>query len=75
MMNMIPACPFKVGDIVRFSPSKRTCGLYQDIEGFGIKLGEEAEVKSIKDDTYLCLSNGAEGWPWNEFVLVKSSAA
>ncbi|MBI3777009.1 MAG: hypothetical protein HY273_15930 [Gammaproteobacteria bacterium] len=61
-------CPFKVGDRVRFSPSSRTRGHYQNIEGLGIKIGEEAIILSVKEGGYLVLSNGCEGWSWNEFV-------
>lgn len=68
----MPACPFRVGDVVRFAPSERTRGLYQNIERLGIAIGEEAKVTDIRDDIYLSLSNGATGWPWNEFVLVSN---
>jgi len=33
-------CPFNVGDHVRFTPSQRTSGLYQDIERFGVAVGK-----------------------------------
>lgn len=61
------ACPFRVGDRVVFSPSERTLGLYQDIDRFGIKVGEQYTVMEIRDGTYLYFENGAGGWPWNEF--------
>jgi len=38
------ACPFKVGDYVRFTPSKRTSGLYQNIERFGVSLGDVCQI-------------------------------
>ena len=41
-------CPFSVGHLVRFTPSKRTVGLYQDINGLGVTIGEELSIKSIK---------------------------
>lgn len=66
-----PACPFRVGDRVRFSPSERTRGLYQDISSFGIDIGEEATIREIKDGIYLYFDNGVGGWPWNEFELAK----
>jgi hypothetical protein len=62
-------CPFKAGDHVRFTPSDRTKGLYQDIERFGVKENEVVEIKSIKDDVYLYFDSGKGGWPWNEFTL------
>ena len=68
-MNKVPSCPFCVGDIVRFCPSERTRGHYQDIERFGLRVGEEAEITSIKDGIYLYFAKGG-GWPWNEFELV-----
>jgi hypothetical protein len=65
------ACPFKVGDYVRFTPSKRTSGLYQNIERFGVSLGDVCQIQSIKDGLYLYFSADKGGWPWNEFTLVK----
>lgn len=63
-------CSFSVGDVVRFVPSERTRGHYQDIEAFGVKIGQELEIKRIKDDVYLYFENDTGGWPWNEFILV-----
>ena len=64
-------CPFDIGDVVRFTPSERTRGHYQDIESFGVKIGQEVEVKKIKDDMYLYFADDAGEWPFNEFELVK----
>jgi len=66
-------CPFVIGDVVRFTPSERTLGHYQNIEGFGIKVGEDAEVTSIKDGVYLYFGDQKGGWPWNEFTLVRKA--
>lgn len=63
-------CPFVVGDIVKFTPSERTCGWYPNIESRGIKVGEELEVKGIQQDTYLYFEGRGAEWPWNEFTLV-----
>jgi hypothetical protein len=63
-------CPFKIGDTVRFTPSERTKGLYQDIERFGLKVNEERQITNIKEDTYLYFQE-AGGMPWNEFTLVR----
>lgn len=68
-MNQLSECPYKVGDVVRFCPSERTLGLYQDIEHFGLMVGQEAEIKSIGDGIYLYFDSGG-GWPWTEFELV-----
>ena len=59
-------CPFAVGDWVRFSPSDRTQGLYQDVEVFGVKIGEAVQITEIRDGCYLYFANGG-GWPWTEF--------
>lgn len=67
-------CPFKVGDIVRFTPSKRTRGLYQDVERFGIKTNQEAKIKEIRQGAYLYFEEGIGGMPWNEFTLVKKES-
>jgi len=61
-------CPFKVGDKVRFSPSPRTRGLYQNLDRFGIKKGEVLPITEIRDGLYLYFENGHGGFPWNEFV-------
>jgi len=68
---MTDACPYNVGDVVRFTPSERTKGLYQNIERFGLSEGDEATVREIRDGIYLYFDNDAGGFPWNEFSLVK----
>ena len=60
-------CPFRIGDWVRFSPSERTRGLYQDVEGFGVKIGETLQITEIRDRCYLYFASGG-GWPWTEFT-------
>jgi hypothetical protein len=65
-------CPFKVGDYVRFTPSKRTLGLYQNIEGFGVSLSDVRQIQAIKNGLYLYFGPEQGGWPWNEFTLVKA---
>jgi hypothetical protein len=64
-------CPFNVGDVVCFMPSQRTMGHYQDIERFGIKIGDNVQIESIKEGMYLYFKDGAGGWPWTEFESVK----
>lgn len=66
-MKDVPPCPFKVGEVVRFKPSERTLGLYQDVEAFGLKVDEVARIAFIKDGTYLYFEGDRGGWPWNEF--------
>ena len=63
-------CPFSGGDLVRFAPSSRTVGHYQDIERFGVKPDEVREIVEIRDNCYLYFSDDAGGWPWNDFVAV-----
>ena len=65
-------CPFKIGDCVRFTPSKRTIGWYQDIERFGVKIGETLEIERIKDDKYLYFESDKGGWHWEDFTLEKA---
>lgn len=61
-------CPFRVGDLVRFVPSARTRGLYQNIEETrGVKLDEVNAIREIREGTYLYFDGGRGGWPWNEF--------
>jgi hypothetical protein len=60
-------CPFHVGDRVVFAPSKRTVGHYQNIEGFGVKVGQSYVIKEIREGMYLYFESGAGGWPWSEF--------
>lgn len=66
-------CPFVIGDYVRFTPSKRTLGLYQNWEGYGVGIGVVYQIKEIKDGIYLYFQDGKGGWPWNEFTLVSNS--
>lgn len=66
-------CPYHVGDVVRFTPSDRTRGLYQDIERFGLGVGDEGEITSIHDDVYLYFAGEVGGFPWNEFSLVTTA--
>jgi hypothetical protein len=63
-------CPFKIGDHVIFSPSKRTSGLYQNVDRFGVEVGQSYEITDIKDGTYLYFGSGKGGWPWTEFTAV-----
>lgn len=72
---MTEKCPYDVGDVVRFTPSARTKGLYQNIERFGLTEGDEATVREVRDGVYLYFDNGAGGFPWNEFLLVKKGDA
>jgi len=72
--NPINSCPFAVGDRVRFTPSKRTRDHYQNIDGFGVSIGQELQIESIKDGMYLYFDGGTGGWPWNEFVLASNKA-
>lgn len=65
-MNDTEKCPFKIGDRVKFTPSDRTRGLYQNIESHGLIPGNIYKIVKIKDGTYLYFSEGG-GWPWNEF--------
>jgi hypothetical protein len=71
----VQQCPFAVGDVVRFTPSERTRGHYQNIEGRGLTIGQEATITRIKDDTYLYFIGNVGGWPWNEFTLVRNASA
>ena len=64
-------CPFIVGDTVRFAPSKRTLGLYVDIDRFGISNGEIGIIKRISDEAYIYFDKDRGGWHWQEFELVK----
>ena len=64
-------CPFAVGDKVKFTPSGRTKGLYQDIERFGIRNGDTLIIKESREDVYLYFEGDKGGWPWNQFTRVK----
>ena len=68
---MTENCPYSVGDIVRFTPSERTQGLYQAIERFGLEIGSEAKIHEVRDGVYLYFSGLVGGFPWNEFTLVR----
>jgi hypothetical protein len=63
-------CPFSIGDLVRFTPSRRTKGLYQDIGRFGLMPNETAVVREIREGIYLYFDEGRGGFPWNEFTRV-----
>jgi hypothetical protein len=64
---MSDRCPYNVGEEVRFTPSERTRGLYQDVERFGLKLNQVATIREIRDGVYLYFDDGRGGFPWNEF--------
>jgi len=61
-------CPFQVGDSVRFTPSERTLGHYQDIERLGVKPDAVLTIAEIREGCYLYFAYGAGGWPWTEFT-------
>jgi hypothetical protein len=73
-MKHSPKCPFKPGDFVRFSPSERTRNHYQDVEAFGIKIGQVMRIETIKDEVYVIFAGHTEGWPWNEFILAEKTS-
>ncbi|MBM2854141.1 MAG: hypothetical protein HW417_1069 [Steroidobacteraceae bacterium] len=64
-------CPFLVGDCVTFTPSERTRGHYQNIERFGVRIGDTLTIQEVRDGTYLYFDNGAGGWPWSEFTKAR----
>lgn len=64
---MATKCPFRTGELIRFTPSKRTRGLYQDIDALGVQIDEIIAVGNIKDDTYIYTKDGRGGWPWPEW--------
>lgn len=68
MSELEGTCPFEIGERVRFTPSERTRGLYQDIESFGIKPGEELPIAEVRGGCYLYFAGGVGGWPWSEFT-------
>lgn len=67
MENSTQECPFKIGDKVKFTPSERTKGQYQNIEGFGLEENKDYIIREIKDSIYLYFDDGKGGFPWNEF--------
>ena len=61
-------CPFKVGDMVKFTPSSRTRGHYQNVEQLtGLKANDVGKITEIRGGIYLDLDNGRGGFPWEEF--------
>ncbi len=68
---MTKNCPFQVGDKVKFVPSERTQGLYQDIEGMGVSIDEVITIGKIKDNCCIYSNNDKGGWPWTEWEAVK----
>ncbi len=70
-MDQPTKCSFIVGDVVRFTPKERTKGQYQNIERFGVKIGQDLPITNVKDDTYLYFENDIGGWSWTEFTLVR----
>ena len=69
---MMDKCHFKVGQAVRFTPSTRTKGLYQDPDRFGIIENQIYEITEIRDGTHLYFEEGG-GWPFNEFQAVRKT--
>jgi hypothetical protein len=65
-------CPFAVGDMVTFTPSERTRGHYQDIEGFGIRVGQTLAISEVREGYYLYFAGGSGGWPWTGFTSAKA---
>ena len=72
---MTEACPYDVGDVVRFTPSERTKGLCQHFERFGLTIGKELPIQQIRDEMFLYFNNGAGGFAYNEFSLVKKECS
>jgi len=72
---MSKACPYNIGDVVRFTPSERTKGLCQHFERFGLAIGKELPIREIRDEMFLYFDNGAGGFAWVEFSPVEEAKA
>ena len=60
-------CPFKVGDIAKYTPSEKTRNLYPN----NLKPNDVAKIVEIRGGIYLYFEDGRGGFFWNEFSLVK----
>ena len=64
--NKSQQCSFAVGQQVRFTPSARTKGQYQNIERFGLIEDQVYKITEIREGVYLYFHEGG-GWPVTEF--------
>jgi len=62
-------CPFKIGDVVRFTPDERTVGWYQTGGFFGLEIGEVGPITRI-DGNCVYLSDDRGGFHWTLFQRV-----
>lgn len=66
-------CPFKIGDIVRFSPSDYALAKLSALELYGILPNAIGQVVRIEHGRYVYLENSAPGMglDWEMFVLIE----
>ena len=68
---MIFTCPFKIGDLVTFSPDHHTVGWYQHCwDRFRLKPGDKGIVTAIDDKGHIWLDDGRGGFRWQEYKPV-----
>lgn len=63
--------PFKIGDVVRFTPSAGFAGYRGKVVEGGIAEGFEGEISSIRDKVYLFFEEDRGGVHYSEFTLVR----
>lgn len=67
------ACPFKVGDTVKFTPTDYDLAKLSALELYGIMPNEAGKIVRIDSDRYVYLekSRPGMGLDWELFTLVK----
>jgi hypothetical protein len=63
-------CPFKVGEMVKFTPSPDARKSSKIIELCGLEINEIAKIAEIRGGIYLYFEDGRGGFSWNEFSSI-----
>jgi|Deesub1362A_J573_1020465.scaffolds.fasta_scaffold11030_3 hypothetical protein len=71
---LVPPCPFEIGDMVEFRPSRRFASTMQyNYKEQRVYPGYVGKVTEIRNDMVVYLEGGRAGFPWGEFKLVKKA--
>jgi hypothetical protein len=66
------SCPFKIGDVVKFTPTNYDLAKLSVMELYGIKPGEMGKIVKVENDRYVYLEKSTPGMglDWELFTLL-----
>ena len=67
------SCPFKLGDVVKFTPTDYDLAKLSVMELYGLKPNDTGAIVRIESDRYVYLENSKPGMglDWELFTLIE----